>query len=146
MRIDQIVENRQTLFHGTSVKNAFNILRSGKIQPRTEQVIDGKKIAGVSTSRSKRFALDWGHIIFEFSADALRHHNKIVPVDFLQHSPHYKVDRRHCSEEFILGELNDLAKCLDTIHIKSTVRQTDYYDDILDIIDDHYRHVKVVEL
>ena len=147
VKIEQIInENRQSLFHGTSVRNAYDILRKGKIEPRTQQVLDGNKISGVSTSRSKKFALDWGHVMFEFNADAIRHHNKVVPVDFLQHSPHYNVDKRHCSEEFVIGELNNIQRSLSVVYIKSTARHSDYYDDILDILNDKYMNTEVVEL
>lgn len=147
MKIEQVIsENRQSLFHGTTVENAYSILRNGKMEPRTEQVLDGKKIVGVSTSRSKKFALEWGHVMFEFNADAVRNHNKVVPVDFLQHSPHYNVEKRHCSEEFVVGELNNVGRCLETIYLKNTVWQSDYYDDLLDILNEQYRNVEVVEL
>ncbi len=139
-------ENRQTLFHGTNAKSAYNILSSGKIEPRTEQVLDGRKIKGVSTSRSKKFSSDWGEVIFEFDADRLKHHNKVVPVDFLHNSPQYDVEKRHCSEEFVIGELNDVKRCLKAIYLKSTVRQSPYYDDLLDLLYSEYRDAEMVEM
>ena len=146
MKKDQLVKgSRQSLFHGTTVKGAYDILRSGTVQPRTEQVFGGNKLNGVSTSRDINFALDWGHIVLEFSTEKVKHHNKVVPVDFLHSSPHYNVERRHCSEEFIVGDL-DVHRCLDTVYIKNTARQSDYYDDILDLLHEDYRSKESVEL
>ena len=145
MKLTNVFENnRQPVYHACTVKNALDILTSGTLEARTEQTIKGKVVKGVSTTRDMQFALKWNPITFELEANTIKYNHKMVPVDFLIHKPNHNVKPRDNSEEFIIGNLENLGKHLKRVMLDKRASQSGYYDDLLDILDDKYHHVEVV--
>ena len=131
MRYCEITEGRDAaLYHGTSYHKAIRILASDKLEPNTNHISKdrpGSLIrdieSGISLTRNRRTAFDFGPVVFELDQRALSQRHRIVPVDYWGHSPETKLsgtrrkDRNAEAEEFLIGELKPVSKYLVAIHI-----------------------------
>jgi len=122
------------VYHGSSAKNAISMLKNNVILDRTIHDIDGKKVSGVSTSRNKNFSHKWGEVIFALDMDKIKNTKKVVPVDFVDKNPHYKLKRRDNSEEFIIGPLTDLSKYLSFVMLRNDIQRNPSYHVLEDLL------------
>jgi hypothetical protein len=120
--INLIESSRQYLYHGTSLNAIISILHDDVLKPTTKHVINGKPVYGISTTRNKRFAETWGEVVIVLDTERIGHHNKMVPVDFKHNNPHYNINYRDNSEDFIVGEIDNVKYKIKQIILTKKVR------------------------
>jgi hypothetical protein len=136
----QLVEGRDApLYHATDLASAELILRSDKLEARTDQRVGNKTVWGVSLTRTPNFTDMWAKVkygkdatIASFVLDQRKivQSNKIVPLDWFQtydpaivrmeldgkafgDIPYQRRQFPHMKdEEFVLGDIRNLKRKL----------------------------------
>ena len=129
MKIIDLLESKSApLYHATHDTYAADIIAGNKLEGMTEQVINGKRVMGVSLTRSLAFARQWGKIIFKLNQEKLAHRYKLVPIDYFQTNGEDNSKVKHFlgrrqgkfaeAEEFVIApEIKNLDQYIDEIII-----------------------------
>lgn len=111
------------LYHGTPARRAAAIIRTDAIEPRTAHRIAGRRVAGVSTSRSLGYARHWGRVeagtgsvvVFRLDGRRLAQDFRILPHDTYAAADWFPELHRYEAEEFVVGRIAPLARYLSGI-------------------------------
>jgi hypothetical protein len=127
--LDLLETRTAPLYHGCYLGGALRIIADATLEARTEhQPRPGSRhqatIAGISLSRSRGVAANFGEVIFQFDQDRLRRRHRIVPHDYWGHSSEPALAggaRRQAkyaeAEEFLIGPLVDPMRYVSGIFI-----------------------------
>lgn len=125
--IDILIEGRDApLYHGTSLDNAIEIMRTFVILGDTTHRIDDRYVSGVSLTRSYRYAEWWSRqesdigVVFELDQAALAARYKIIPWDIYGDGFMGPDLKRNETEEFLVGDISiSKTKCVRKIWVPS---------------------------
>lgn len=116
------------LYHATSLLQAISILEDGGFKGKTTQILnkgDAKRVRGLSTTRSYKFAIKWGvnnfdeaFIIFHLNRDVIRNNYKVVPYNYWWGVARDPLNNE--SEEFVILGDNKILPV-------KVIKQVDYY-------------------
>ena len=139
---DFLTEGRdQSLYHWMNPIKANSVFASDRMEARWTHRIDGRDVMGNSFTRNSHF--DWGRMIrLTVDQTRLTQTNKIIPLDgeyvFSRTHGHTETDWRKArpfymdrhafsklgrkaslvmAEEFVVGDINNLHRCLKQIEI-----------------------------
>lgn len=160
---EKIIKNmssRQTLWHAINFEKAIKCLEQDFLKPYTSHRYwpDGKVrkdndplyensywMYGWSMTRKKEYAFSWNSVVFEFDAEEIAHHFKIIPLSWGNLSSLKKGFEKREFEEFVLSQkvpksiedlkqedlqrdmlIDDLSKLEQTEKVKKQIN--DLYD------------------
>ena len=150
MRFREIItEGRDAaLYHGASFLGAISILKADEILASSEHdrsvltvtsrptnKADERPIHGVSLTRSKRVAFDFGAVVFAIDQRKLAQTHRLLPMDYWAadnpraakptlRGPHQKLGDRYEAEEFCIGPIKPLARFLTAIYMTTRGRSS----------------------
>lgn len=131
---DFLTESRSApLYHATTIDKFYGIMKSGKIEARTNHA--GVSPMGVSLTRSINTAFKWKApcIVIEVDHEKLAQAKKIRPINILNiwmpnHSVKGGAKAEELFEEFVKGPIE--SKYFKQFIVKSPTFKYDYYHDM----------------
>jgi hypothetical protein len=137
-----ITEGRDApLYHGASFFGAISIIKANEIEASTSQdrsvyTVSNRPsgdheqpVHGVSLTRNKRTAFDFGWVVFEIDQRKLAQTNRMLPLDYwsaddprskkpTKRGPNqHPLGDRYESEEFCVGPIKPLNRYLKAIYM-----------------------------
>jgi hypothetical protein len=108
-----------SLYHGTSYFNAVQIVQDNAFRDKTEHDFPSiGVVTGISFSRNRRFAMDWGWLAFELDRDRLAHRHKLIPLNYWQHGNEKSRSLgRDEAEEFVIGAVPHADRYITALHM-----------------------------
>ena len=116
------------LYHATSLFRGVSILENGGFKGRTTQTLnkgDTKRVKGLSTTRSHKFAIRWGvgnsiddFVVFHLDRNMIRNNFKVVPYNYWWGVARDPLNNE--SEEFVILGDNKILPV-------KVIKQADYY-------------------
>lgn len=137
-----IIEGRDApLYHGASFFAALSIIKADEISARTtidqsvltvskRPAVDAEQpIDGVSLTRDRAMAFDFGYVVFEIDQRKLSQTNRLLPIDYwaaddprskkptLRGPNQNPMGNRYEAEEFCIGPIKFLSRRLNAIYM-----------------------------
>lgn len=133
-----MIETRSaSLYHGTSLYAANKAITDNILDALTEHRFLGGSVKGVSLTRSKATAMDFGPVVIELNQRDLCYNHRVLPLDFWGKSPEPSlsgIGRRRGRyaehEEFVIGDITNLSRFVKSIQIygQNALKQLHLFD------------------
>ena len=109
-----------SLYHGTNFYAALQVIKTNTILDKTPHQFPSGPMNGVSLTRSRRFAMHWGDIIFELDRNRLAQRHRLIPFNYWHRgTERSQSDAREEAEEFIIGSIAPADRYIMAIYIRA---------------------------
>lgn len=146
MLLSEVLGRGASLYHGSGLGGAMNIIRTDTFQASTLHAIGDELTGGVSLTRSPVQARTFGYVVFALDQIKLQQRHRIVPIDYWGQSREpvmvgsgRRLGRYAEAEEFVIGPIEHAEQYITAIYVERKVldRYQKEYGEQITVLTDH---------